>query len=87
MKLNLPNERRAYRIPDKKGERAKEETIPAGVHEFVEIPNPEGVADSPWLVLAADRKLGLAKKVLLMMPGLKVVPEPAPDEPPPVPAA
>ncbi|MFA5107772.1 MAG: hypothetical protein WC497_05625 [Patescibacteria group bacterium] len=84
MKLNLPSDRPAFRIPDRKGERATDETIPAGIHDFVEIPNPDGGTGAPpWLVLATDRKVGLSKPALLRTPGLKVVPEPAPADPPP----
>lgn len=88
MKLNLPEERRAYRIPKKKGERAEETTLPAGINEYVEIPNPDGgSASQPWLVLASDPTVGLAKQSLLMTPGLKVVPEAKPEDAPPPAAA
>lgn len=76
MKLCLSTNRRAYRIPDRRGNQPEEATIPAGTYDFVEIPNPSGgTGGQPWLVLASDPRVGLAKQALLMTAGLTVVQE------------
>jgi len=75
MKLRLSQEVKAFKVVDGGKKPTEDTTIPAGEHEFEQIPNPMGGTGTEWLVRKSDRTIGKSVQAMLSSPGVTEVKE------------